>query len=174
MIEIGNLILRKPTQTDVEELFVLKNNEKAAFLLGGVFHQYTKEDISRWIDFHNGNKEELLFVIFDKVEGRLIGHAGFYKIDQIARKAEYGILIADDNSRGKGFGTLCTNMMIDYAFNTIGMNKVTAEVLDENKASAAMFKKCGFRVDGVLRDDIYKNGRYYDVFSMSILKKDRL
>ena len=62
--------------------------------------------------------------------------------------------------------------MVDYAFQTMGMHKVTAEVLSENAPSIAMFKKCGFSVDGCLRDDVYKNGRYYDVLAMSILKDE--
>jgi RimJ/RimL family protein N-acetyltransferase len=64
--------------------------------------------------------------------------------------------------------------MVDYAFDVLGMHKVTAEVLTENKASEAMFKKCGFSIDGILRDDCFKNNRYYDVFSMSVLKEERI
>lgn len=172
MIRTNNLYFRKPTQGDVDEILKLKNNEKAAYLLGGTFHTYSREDIVSWIDFHNNNKEELLLVVFDEDAGKMIGHVGLYKIDSTAKKTEYGILIADDGSRGKGYGTLCTSTLVDYAFNQLGMNKVTAEVLAENKASEAMLRKCGFLVDGVLREDVFKNGRYYDVLSMSVLAKD--
>ena len=168
-----DLIFRKPTLNDVDELFRLKNNEKAAYLLGGIFSDYTYEDIRNWIDFHNNNGKETLFVIYDNSMGKLIGHVGLYKIDTVAKKAEDGILIADDNSRGKGYGTLCTSVMVAYAFDTLNLHKVTAEVLSENIASASMFKKCGFKVDGLLRDDCFKNGRYYDVLVMSVLDTER-
>lgn len=173
MLEIDNLFFRKPEMADVKEIRDLKNNEKAALLLGGIFHPYTTEDIERWINFHNNNPEEVLLVVEDKTTGKLIGHVGLYKIDKIAKKTEYGILLADDESRGKGYGTKATKLMVDYAFNSLGMHKVTAEVLSENAPSVAMFKKCGFSVDGCLRDDVYKNGRYYDVLSMSILVNER-
>lgn len=172
MLEIDNLFFRKPEMTDVLAIQELKNNEKAARLLGGIFHPYTTEDIERWINFHNNNPEEVLLVVGDKTTGRLIGHVGLYKIDTIAKKTEFGILLADDDSRGKGYGTKATRLMVDYAFTTPGMHKVTAEVLSENAPSIAMFKKCGFRVDGCLRDDVYKNNRYYDVLAMSILNSD--
>ena len=42
-----DLIFRKPTLNDVDELFRLKNNEKAAYLLGGIFSDYTYEDIRK-------------------------------------------------------------------------------------------------------------------------------
>ena len=169
-----NLLFRRPESRDVEEIRVLKNNKKAALLLGGIHRIYTSEDIEKWILFHNSNSDEVLFVIEDRDAGKLIGHVGLYKIDRIAKKTEIGILIADDDSRGKGFGTKTTMLMIDYAFDKLGMHKVTAEVLSENLPSIAMFKKCGFSVDGCLRDDIFKNERYYDVLSMSILKEEFL
>lgn len=172
MLSYDHLLYRRPTLDDAAAIMQLKNNEKAALLLGGIHHSYTLEDIVRWIDFHNNHPDELLLVIEDTLSGKLIGHVGLYKIDRIAKKTEYGILIADDESRGKGYGTMSTKLMVGYAFNALGMHKVTAEVLSENVQSLAMFKKCGFSVDGRLRDDVYKNNRYYDVLSLSILSSD--
>ena len=169
MLKSDNLFFRRPTLDDVEAIKLLKNNEKAAYLLGGIHHTYTTEDIVNWINFHNNNPEEVLLVVEDTNAGKLIGHVGLYKIDKIARKTEFGILIADDDSRGKGYGTKATSLMVEYAFKDLGMHKVTAEVLNENAASVAMFKKCGFTIDGCLRDDVYKNGQYYDVLCMSII-----
>lgn len=171
MLQIDNLFFRRPEIGDAEVICNLKNNEKAALLLGGIYHTYTIEDIVRWIEFHNSHPDEVLLVVEDKTAGKLIGHVGLYKIDRIAKKTEYGILLADDDSRGKGYGTKATKLMVDYAFHTLGMHKVTAEVLSENVASIAMFKRCGFVVDGCLRDDVFKNGRYYDVLCMSIINK---
>ena len=173
MIRIGNLLLRKPTLQDAEQLMKLKNDKESALLLGGVHAEYSLDDIIRWIDFHNSKKDELLLVIEDTESSKLIGHVGLYKIDDLAKKTEYGILIADKDYKGKGVGTACTQCLTNYAFDQLGMHKVTAEVLTENKASYAMFKKCGYIVDGILRDEVFKNGRYYDVYSLSILNTER-
>lgn len=173
VLKCNNLLLRRPTQDDVEELVELKNNKAASRLLGGNTPIYTQESISRWIDFHNNNLEEVLLVIYDEIRSKLIGHVGLYKIDRVAMKTEFGILLADDDSRGKGYGTICTKTMVDYAFDVLGMHKVYAQVLSDNKASKAMFRKCGFQIDGVFRDDVLKNGHYYDVLMMSILDNER-
>ena len=173
ILKCDNLLLRRPTQNDADELVDLKNNKKASKLLGGNTYIYTHERISKWIDYHNQNEEEVLFVVLDELLGHLIGHVGLYKIDQIAKKSEYGILLADDNSRGKGYGTMCTKTMLNYAFDTLCLHKVYAEVISENNVSEAMFKKCGFKIDGILRDDNFKNGKYYDVLAMSILETER-
>lgn len=172
-LKCNNLLFRRPTQDDVEELVVLKNNKTASRLLGGNTPTYTAEGLSKWVDFHNSNEQEVLLVVYDETAGKLNGHVGLYKIDQVDKKIEYGILLADDNSRGKGYGTMCTKTMVDYAFDVLGLHKVYAEVIAENKASEAMFKKCGFKTDGILRDDNFKNGQFYDVLAMSILENER-
>lgn len=172
MLRVDNLYFRLPTLDDVEAICRLKNNEKAAYLLGGTYRPYSQDDIVNWINFHNNNDSEVLLVIEDTAAAKLIGHVGLYKIDKVAKKTEYGILISDDDSRGKGYGSKATKLMVDYAFHTLGMHKVTAEVLSENLPSISMFKKCGFSVDGCLRDDVYKNDKYYDVLCMSILNED--
>ena len=167
-IKQGNLLFRRPGMEDAPALRDLKNNKEAAFWLGGIHHAYTLEEIEKWIDFHNNNEHEVLLVIEDVEAGRLIGHVGLYKIDPIAKKTELGILIADDNSRGKGYGTLITSTMVKYAFEELNMHKVTVEVLLGNIPSMKMFKKCGFNIEGCLRDDVYKNDQYYDVLCMAV------
>lgn len=173
VLKCKHLLFRKPTIDDVEDLVVLKNNIQASRLLGGNTPNYTIESLKKWVEFHNNSEDEVLLVIYDEEAHKLIGHVGLYKIDKYAKKTEYGILLADDNSRGKGYGTMCTKVMVDYAFDVLNLHKVYAEIIIENKASEAMFKKCGFKIDGVLRDDNFKNGRYHDVIIMSILDTER-
>lgn len=165
----GDLQFRRPEQEDAPIIQKLKNNRSAAFLLGGAYHQYSLIDVEKWIEFHNNNPEEVLLVIKDLNSDRLIGHVGLYKIDNVAKKTELGILIADDESRGKGYGTLITSTMVEYAFNELHLHKVTVEVLLGNIPSMKMFKRCGFTIDGCLRDDVFKNDQYYDVLCMSII-----
>ena len=174
MIRKDNFLFRRPTIQDAHHLLVLKNDPESAFLLGGIHKEYTLDDILSWIDFHNNRDDEIVLVVEDTIVGKLIGHVGLYKIDRIARKTEYGILIANNDYKGRGVGTLCTKCLTEYAFNALKMHKVTAEVLSENKASIAMFTKCGYSVDGILRDDIFKNDRYYDVYTMSILNNEQI
>lgn len=163
----GNLLFRKPCLEDTNDLLAVKNDDEAALLLGGVHHQYTVEEIINWINFHNAQEDEVVFVIIDADTNHVIGHAGIYKIDSRIRRAEYGILIGAKNARGKGYGTRITNAMADYGFSVLGLHKIKALVLKENLPSYYMFKKCGFIEEGVLKDENFKNNRYYDVVILS-------
>jgi len=171
VLKVDNLLFRRPCLSDVEDLLAVKNDNEAALLLGGVHHQYTKEDIANWIEFHNTKDDEVVFVVVDTETNRVIGHAGIYKIDKRIRRAEYGILIGTKNARGKGWGTKITNFMSDYGFNQLGLHKIKALVLKENLPSYYMFKKCGYVDEGVLVDENFKNDRYYDVVMMARFEK---
>ena len=171
ILKVDNLLFRKPCLDDVEDLLTVKNDDESALLLGGVHHQYTEEDIMKWINFHNSQDDEAVFVIEDTNTGRIIGHSGIYKIDKRIRKAEYGILIGAKSARGKGWGTKITNAVTEYGFAVLGLHKIKALVLKENLPSYYMFKKCGYVEEGVLVDENYKNDRYYDVVIMSRFEK---
>lgn len=167
VLRVGNLLFRKPCLDDVDDLMIVKNDDESALLLGGVHHHYTKDDITNWINFHNSQDDEVVFVIVDTETGNVIGHAGIYKIDKRIRKAEYGILIGTKNARGKGYGTIITNTISEYGFSVLGLHKIKALVLKENLPSYYMFKKCGYEEEGVLKDENFKNDRYYDVVILS-------
>lgn len=163
----NKLLLRKPTQDDVEELLVLKNNKEASRLLGGLTPSYTKEGISKWVNFHNNADNEILYVIHDCERDILIGHVGLYNIDLNARKAEFGILIADNNSHGKGYGSICLEYMIDLAFVELNLNKINLSYLSENKSAEYLYLKYGFVKEGLLKHEQYKNNQFYDVVLMA-------
>ena len=164
---VDNLGFRKPNLSDVEDLMAVKNDDDSALLLGGLHRHYTADDIKDWINFHNSNEDEVVFVMVDMESGHVIGHVGIYKIDTRVKKAEYGILIGCKDARGKGWGKKATTFMTEYAFNELGLHKIKALVLKDNLPSYYMFKKCGYVDEGVLVDENFKNDRYYDVVMMA-------
>lgn len=170
-INIDNkLLLRRPEISDKDELLVLKNNREASKLLGSYTHNYSIKDIVSWIKFHRNAKDEILLIIQDISSKKLIGHVGLYKIDKISKKTEFGILIADNECQGKGYGSLCLNKMIDIAFNKLDLNKITLSYLKDNIPAGKLYTKYGFIIEGVLKNDIYKNGLFYDVVLMAKFK----
>ena len=62
--------------------------------------------------------------------------------------------------------------MIDYGFDKLNLNKIWLGVNSENKAAVKSYKAAGFVEEGVLRQEIYRNGRYYDATRMSILREE--
>ena len=116
--------------------------------------------------------KDVVFAIVDKKTDTHIGNVGLYAINWVARSAEYRIIIGEKKYYGKGYGTEAAKLVIIYAFDKLNLNKVSLGVNAENKAAIKSYKNAGFIEDGRLRQEIYRNGRYYDAITMSILKEE--
>jgi ribosomal-protein-alanine N-acetyltransferase len=72
----------------------------------------------------------------------------------------------------KGFVTGALQAIIEYAFSELGVNRIEAEVMLGNKASEKVLEKAGFHNEGVLREWMHWNDRYYDMTMFSLLKSE--
>ena len=88
--------------------------------------------------------------------------------------ATTGALIGDKDYWGKGFGTDAKMILLDYAFNTLGLRKILSAVIDYNKRSLRYSLHCGYKIEGVRKKQIFRNGRFRDEFMLAVFKKDWL
>jgi len=61
-----------------------------------------------------------------------------------------------------------------YAFDDLNLNRIGTWVFDFNKGAIKCFKRCGMKVEGIMRDGVYRNGKYHDVYFMGVLKSEYL
>lgn len=101
-------------------------------------------------------------------EGQHIGNIGFHEIDWRNRRTEMGIMIGDKSFWGQGYATEAEGLLVEHGFN-IGFNRICALVYNGNHGSAKALQKNGFKLDGCLRQYVFKNGQYYDVNVFSLL-----
>ncbi|MCL2678761.1 MAG: GNAT family N-acetyltransferase [Dehalococcoidia bacterium] len=90
-------------------------------------------------------------------DGRHIGICSLYEIDRAAAEASVGIAIDDSNYHGRGCGTNAFMILIGYAFNHLGMQRLNLKTLESNLRARKCFAKCGFNPCGGLRE----NGNSY-------------
>ncbi len=103
---------------------------------------------------------------------RLIGGIGLHNIDQRCRRASFGILIGDKAAWGKGYGSEATRLMLRHAFETLNLNRVWLHVYEYNQRGIRAYEKVGFRREGVLRQDTFRDGRYWDTIAMAVLREE--
>ncbi|MFH1772646.1 MAG: GNAT family protein [Candidatus Omnitrophota bacterium] len=113
---------------------------------------------------------DISFAIVDMKKDELIGWTGIYTINWISRSAEYRVFIGNKNYWSKGIGTEAARLLIEYAFNKLNLNRVWLGVNAEHKGALKSYGKAGFIKEGVLRQELFRNGKYYDVIRMGILK----
>jgi ribosomal-protein-serine acetyltransferase len=105
--------------------------------------------------------------------GKIVGSIGFHNFDKANRSAHIGYWISR-GAEGKGIVTRCCKALIDHLFEDVGLNRVQINCMVENTRSRAIPERLGFKLEGVLRQAEYVNGRYGDWAVYAMLKDDRM
>ena len=122
----------------------------------------------KWFEEHLKRGNDIIFCIETK-QGKYIGNIGIHRIDHKNRHAELGIFIGDKSYWNKGCGTEAIRLALRYAFDDLNMHKVYLTHFEGNERARRCYEKCGFVQEGVLRDHIFKHGRYHDHPMMSVI-----
>lgn len=99
-----------------------------------------------------------------------VGGLGFHTVDWPDRSAELGIVIGNREFWGAGYGTDATRTLVRWGFDELNLNRVWLRVLEDNPRGIRCYEKVGFRVEGRLRQDRFREGRYVDTIIMGILR----
>jgi len=127
------------------------------------------DDEEEWYKKTIGSSTDIVFSIV--VGNKCIGTMGIHCINYRNGTAITGAFIGEAEYRCKGYGSEAKMLLLNYAFNTLNLRKIKSSVLDFNKRSAAYSKKCGYRVEGKLKKEVFINGRYADLIQLAVFKK---
>ena len=58
-------------------------------------------------------------------------------------------------------------MCLEYGFEKLKIHRIDAEVIEYNKKSINFFQKLGFEPDAVMRDYIFRNGKWWNLVVLS-------
>lgn len=157
-----NIIIRPWKNTDAEPLVQLANNKKIWNNLRDYFpHPYTAKDARAWLDFNNGLTSPLHFVI--EVNGQFAGGIGMLpKTDVYKCNMEIGYWLGEP-FWGKGIATKAIALICDLiAKEYPHINRIYAEVFENNKASMRALEKNGFVLESVRKKAVFKNNVLLD------------
>ena len=103
-------------------------------------------------------------------DSQLVGISAIY---QYSRPRERGIgnmlIYIHQTFHGVGLGTVMTDKMLALAKDK-GLHRIGLEVIEDNEAAVALYKKRGFEVEGVLRDAYFGDDEeYHNMLVMGIL-----
>jgi len=103
----------------------------------------------------------------------LIGTTSLLHIDWRNRTAEYGrLLIGHPEYRGGGYGKEAEYLLLDYAFNHLNLNKVWGDVIVGNEVVLNLHRKTGCKEEGILKQQIFKQGKYLDLVRVAWLAEE--
>lgn len=170
----GKLVkLREYRKEDIElKLKYVNDPEVLRFLESGIPYPVTQNEEYKWFEAISAFKDSYRFAIEAVASGQYIGECGINSIDWKNSVASVVIFIGDKAYRSKGYGTEAMQILLSFAFNQININKVRLNVYSFNEQAIKSYEKCGFKNEGVLRQEIFRDGRYYDTIVMGLLREE--
>lgn len=140
-------------------------------LVTGVYPS-NMQDLVNYLSSVSQNANAHMFAICDLDNHTHVGNIKLDSIDPIGRTGELGIMIGDQNYWGKGVGTEACKLLLNYAFDTLNLRKVSLTVFDNNPGAIRLYQKIGFQEEGRLRKHIFADGEYFDKLWMGIFKEE--
>lgn len=164
-LETDRLIIRNATKKDLSLIKIwLEDKEGRYFLLSRLVHPpQTIDEI-----FENENNILGMICLKDKTP---IGVIAYLDIDEYHRKAELRKMIGVTKERGKGYGNEATKAWIEYGLFTLNLEKIYLTTINTDIKNIRINEALGFRVEGLLRNELKIDGEYHDVLQMSLLKE---
>jgi ribosomal-protein-serine acetyltransferase len=175
MFSIDDKIKLRPyIESDAEQIFaaVTTNYEHLRPFLLWIVPGYSVEGAREFIkqtQKDSADKKLQGYGIF--YNDKLIGSIGFNKFDWDAKVTEIGYWLAKD-FEGQGIITKSCKVLINYAFDELGMNRIEIRCADKNVRSRAIPERLGFKLEGVLRQSLCRHSQIYDDTIYGLLKED--
>lgn len=168
------IILRDYRKEDLSYMRKWVNEYEITKYLSNVFlYPHSITDTENFLEFMlKGSPNTRGFVIAHKGTQEYIGQLDLLKIDWPNRNASIGITIGTKENLGKGYGTEAIQILQEFAFNRLNLNKLELEVMDYNQRAISCYKKCGFIEEGRIRESHFINGKYTDRIFMGVLKRE--
>jgi RimJ/RimL family protein N-acetyltransferase len=156
------IVLREYAESDLERLVSLANNENVSRYLVYTFpYPYTKADGEWWIN--TGSKQNGVITRVIEYQGQLVGSVGITRqTGWREHLGEIGYWIGEEYW-GQGIATAALALMTDHAFTSLQFRKLHAPVLAPTRASMRVLEKCGYMPEAVLKAEVRKYDRFFDI-----------
>lgn len=136
----------------------------------------TEQDLEQYIDAANDARQmgsAYPFIVFDKLQNKYVGSTRFYDIQENFKTTQLGYTWYSETVWGTGLNDHCKFLLLSYAFETIGFERVEFRADNRNKRSIAAMKKMGCTEEGILRNHLpTSDGSRRDSIVLSILKEE--
>ncbi len=155
----------------VDDVSFYANNKKIADNVRNSFpHPYSQADAENYIKdcIEKGDENRLCRAI--TIAGKAVGSIGiFVKDDVYSKSAELGYWLAEE-FWGKGIMTEAIKRICNMTFEKFDTVRIYADVFANNIGSRRVLEKAGFKLEGVLKNSVYKNGVISDSCMYALLK----
>lgn len=177
VLENEHVMLRPLRAGDFEHLLVFSENEPEIWRYS-LIQADGADKLKVYIDIAlkaRAEGREYPFVVFDKKQNAYAGSTRFYDIIPAFQTVQLGYTWYGKKHQGTGLNKHCKYLMLSFAFEQMGCERVEFRADNDNKRSIAAMKSIGCVEEGVLRSNMPRpDGKRRDSIVLSILKNEWL
>jgi [ribosomal protein S5]-alanine N-acetyltransferase len=172
-VRSSRVYLRPLEREDLNARYLswLNDPEVTRYMETGTFPT-TARDLEKFYDDVTGSRIQVILAVADRKSGRHIGNVKLGPIHWIHRCATFGIMIGDKKLWGKGAGLEATKLMVEYGFDRLNLRRIDLGVFADHGAAVRCYEKIGFKVEGRMRESLFKDGKYVDRLWMGLLRSE--
>ena len=146
------VLLRPVTAADTDGMWEAVNDPEGNDLTATTA-TFTRDQIAAWCASRAGQDERLDLAIVDRATGEYAGEVVLNEHDPDTDSANFRIGLRGPAYYGRGLGTEATRLLVDHALRTVGLRRLTLNVLARNPRARRAYEKAGFREVGRHVDD---------------------
>lgn len=165
--------LRAFEPDDYKTTIQWRRDDRIWDMLGGTKYFVSEAYEKKWVEDTIFHSKDIKLAVCLVESGRHIGNVYMTNINETSRSCVSHILIGERDCWGQGYAREALLIAIDYMLNERNMHRIQANVLASNLASLRMHQKCGYKLEGTLREAVYKNGQYQDVCVLGLVKGEQ-
>ena len=169
-IETDRLVLRQASLNDVDEIYFLRSDPQVLQYIDRAPARSIDEaaDFVALLDNAVNNNTGISWTITHKGKDRMIGNIALWRLEKEHYRAEIGYVLHPAH-QGKGIMQEAMQAVIAYAFGTMGLHSIEANINPANLPSQRLLEKIGFVREAYFRENYYYNGKFLDSAIYSLL-----
>ena len=141
----------------------------------GIVTPFTAQDLldpESWFMQDRNDKNSYVFAVRTKADDQFIGIGALNQFDTQARHAEFGINLAHPDYQNRGYGGEVTHLILRYGFRELNLNRIWLSVFSYNLRAIRLYKRIGFVHEATEREMLFRDGTYYDLIKMGMLRSE--
>jgi RimJ/RimL family protein N-acetyltransferase len=169
---VGERIYMRPLEVEdvTDEYLHWMNDVSLAKYIPAMTFPGTRASVEDYVSREMKNPTIVFLAIVEKSTGRHVGNLKLGPISWVDRNAEYGRLLGDAAARSRGYGSEAARLILRYAFEVLNLHKIFATCLASNNAAIRSNEHCGLRVEAVIKEKRFVEGKYEDIVYMGITR----
>jgi diamine N-acetyltransferase len=169
-LETETIKLRAPEPEDLE-FFYRSENDTSLWSVGNALSPYSRYDLKQYITASSKDVYEtrqLRLMIDLKGHSKTVGTVDLYDFEPHHNRAGAGIFI-EKAFRNMGFASEALALLCDYSFGFLRIHQLYAYISVSNETSIKLFRRCGFKLQGELKDWIYTEKGYENILIFCLI-----